>query len=417
MSTDSSSGKSGTLLRGAVKSDFTNVRNKIWPDMPEDKKKLFDENKKAYGKYCLAVRYVDLKSAFDSEDSKEKKTGEAGLDLIKAFIAAYADLREWGYNSDKESRNDVLNFYSGVNNNCDIEKDVERLVLQRYFVVLQGAPGCGKTFTAKNVAKTIVKKTRSEDNIKDSNTKTGKIFFTQFHAETTYSDFVYGIRPKLSSSGRKDDTATHLEYEGVAGPFVQAVQYAENHQNENVVLIVDEINRANLSNVLGEVLYLFEPTMKSTNTESEGEQKVQIRLGDRYVEALPDNFYCIATMNTADRSLAVVDFALRRRFTWYTIYPHAPEDEKLNGQLFCKYYFNKFTLIFDKYANDFELSLQPGQSYFIVDGPNEKDQMKDRLRYELMPLIKEYLDSGLLSDAKDEFEELFNKEIGESMYR
>lgn len=377
--------------------------------MPEDKKKLFDENKKAYGQYCLAARYVDLKDAFSLGE-----TGKTGLALIKAFVAAYADLREWGYKSDENNRNNVLSIYSSANNSCNIEKDVEQLVLQRHFVVLQGAPGCGKTFTAKNVAKRIVDNLESKDSI----IETGKIFFTQFHAETTYSAFVYGIRPKLSTSRSKDDDASdHLEYEGVAGPFVQAVQYAVDHENEKVVLIVDEINRANLSNVLGEVLYLFEPTMKSANAESESEPKVQIRLGDRYVEALPNNFYCIATMNTADRSLAVVDFALRRRFAWYTIYPHAPEDEKLNGQLFCKYYFNKFTLIFDKYANDFELSLQPGQSYFIVDGPNEKDQMKDRLRYELMPLIKEYLDSGLLSDAKDEFEELFNKELGESMYR
>ena len=165
------------------------------------------------------------------------------------------------------------------------------------------------------------------------------------------------------------------------------------------MLIIDEINRANLSNVLGPVFYLFE---KNASNHS-----FTFKIGNEDVMEMPDNLYVIATMNTADRSLAVVDFALRRRFTWLTLRPHTL---KANFQT---EYFEDFDNIFQKYATDDELNLQPGQSYFIA---KDEAEMKQRLEYELLPLIKEYLNEGYLIKAKDEFCNYFYNKLGVLMY-
>ena len=270
----------------------------------------------------------------------------------------------------------------------DEKKEIKDLLDRRHYVVLQGAPGTGKTYTALKIAE-----------MEEGGEKIfRKTFFEQFHAETTYSDFVYGLEPKTSSGGSM--------FQVKEGILYQAVRYAIEHKGENVLLIIDEINRANLSNVLGPVFYLFE--------FQAGPRSTIMNLGDLELSKLPDNLYVIATMNTADRSLAVVDFALRRRFAWYTLRPHKVTPEK--GKTFMDKIYNRFSEIFYEYATDDELNLQPGQSYFIVDSDNKEKNMKERLIYELMPLIKEYLAEGYLLKARDSFCDLFLKETGKMLY-
>ncbi len=136
---------------------------------------------------------------------------------------------------------------------------------------------------------------------------------------------------------------------------------------------------------------------------------VEIEIAPNFkVKQLPENFFVIATMNTADRSLAVVDFALRRRFAWYTLKPKA-----INSKQFFKEDFSRIQEIFDWYASSTELNLQPGQGYFIADS---EDEMKNRIRYEVFPLIKEYLQEGLLRNAKEEFNNYFSTRISLSLF-
>ena len=296
------------------------------------------------------------------------------LDIIYAWLGTYANLREWGTIAQRNEINEVLEHIPSVTP-IDEQTAIEHLVENRKYVVLQGAPGTGKTWTALKIAD-----------------KYDKTFFEQFHAETTYSDFVYGIEPNTNNVG------TQLQFRDKKGILCEALEYAVDHQNEKVLLIIDEINRANLSNVLGPVFYLFE--------YQTGKRKVTIKIGGRDYTCIPDNLYVIATMNTADRSLAVVDFALRRRFAWYTLRPHV-----IAGRDFDKQMFNAFANIFFRYATDEELNLQPGQAYFT-----DKQNRQDRMVYELMPLIKEYLAEGYLLKAKDAFYDLFLKETGKLMY-
>jgi 5-methylcytosine-specific restriction enzyme B len=108
---------------------------------------------------------------------------------------------------------------------------------------------------------------------------------------------------------------TYVEHRGI---FYESMKAAQNNPEKKVVLVIDEINRANLSNILGPIFYLFEYQLDNNS--------VLIEIGGGYwVTAIPSNYYVVCTMNTADRSLAVVDFALRRRFAWYTLKPHIIE--------------------------------------------------------------------------------------------
>lgn len=310
-----------------------------------------------------------------------------GIKTIYAWLATYAKIRSWGTNENKKQADACLPSIPS-SSVTDETEEIKNLLKKRKYIVLQGAPGTGKTYTALNIANTY-----------------SKTFFEQFHAETTFSDFVYGIKPNMS------EDMSQPQFTAKKGVLYQAIEYAKEKEKEKerVLLIIDEINRANLSNVLGPVFYLFE--------YQSGMRNVEISVGDMKLTKLPDNLHVIATMNTADRSLAVVDFALRRRFAWYTLRPHEITPE--SGKKFMDGCYNKFADIFFQYATDDELNLQPGQSYFIVTEQTqekEEEEMKERMIYELMPLIKEYLAEGYLLKAKDAFCDLFLKETGKLMY-
>ena len=304
------------------------------------------------------------------------------LDTIYMWLATYAKMRAWGTAAQKKVIESQLEKLPQPELPDD-KNEIIKLLETRKYIVLQGAPGTGKTYTALKIAEGY-----------------DKVYFEQFHAETNYSDFVYGLEPDTNQSG------SQLKFKAKEGILYQAIKYAQEHDRENVLLIIDEINRANLSNVLGPVFYLFEYQSRA--------RSAKIRLGDMELEKLPDNIKVIATMNTADRSLAVVDFALRRRFAWYTLHPH--EIKVGEGKVFMKKVYNQFADIFFQYATDEELNLQPGQSYFIVGKANKDEEMKERMVYELMPLIKEYMAEGYMLKAKDSFCDLFLKETGRMMY-
>jgi len=356
-----------TNERGFCKSDFSDIETSLpksitgSPDLQHIKNTI-----KTYTKVLPACQIVD-----DPESEEGKK-------VIAAFVAGYAKLRDWPSNKDhRKAVSEALEPFLKTETIDGVEEEVKNLLSERKYIVLQGPPGTGKTRTAKSVADNIGAKT----------------FFTQFHAETSFSDFIFGIRPDISSD--------ELRYREYLGSFTEALKYAVEHSNEKVILIIDEINRANLSNVLGPIFYLFEHKMDLSN--------VEIEISPNFnVKKLPDNFFVIATMNTADRSLAVVDFALRRRFAWYTLKPRT-----INSKQFFKEDFNRIQEIFDWYASSTELTLHPGQGYFIAES---EDEMKNRIRYEIFPLIKEYLQEGLLRNAKEEFNNYFSTRINLSLF-
>jgi 5-methylcytosine-specific restriction enzyme B len=163
-----------------------------------------------------------------------------------------------------------------------------RAIVRKGQAIFYGPPGTGKTFIAQHLAKHLI----SGGN--------GFYDLVQFHPSYSYEDFVQGIRPKSRDGS--------LSYPVVPGRFKEFCREAAK-RNNLCVLIVDEINRADLSRVFGELMYLLEYR----------EEEVPLAGGGKF--RIPENVRLIRTMNTADRSIALVDHALRRRFAFLELYP------------------------------------------------------------------------------------------------
>lgn len=370
------------------KTDFSDTTSTLEPLFRSEA--ISEELKKSLHEYKSDVLAAEVFTINPSAETFDTNIQEK----VKAWVATYALLRGWATNNKiKKYVQDSLPKSDKYDENSE-QSEIKGLLRRHKYIVLQGAPGSGKTYTASKIANEWVNK-NGEDSV----------FFTQFHAETTYSDFVWGIEPTYSSASHAGETGSlSMSFREKKGILMQAIE-AASKSDKDVLLIIDEINRANLPNVLGPVFYLFE---KNT-----GANRMCMHLGpnntnENLYSKLPDNLYVLATMNTADRSLAVVDFALRRRFIWYTMHPHV-----INSSNFRKDAFEEMESIFMQHAKDEELPLQPGQSYFLED---DDIKFEERAKYELLPLIKEYLAEGRLTSAKDSFSKYFETYANSNLF-
>ena len=162
-------------------------------------------------------------------------------------------------------------------------RTIARLLDDKRQVIFQGPPGTGKTYAARELARFLA----GSD---------GHVTLVQFHPSYAYEDFVQGYRPTLTADG-------HAGFELRDGPLLKAAKAAAKNPGDKHFLIIDEINRGNLAKVLGELYFLLEYR----------DEEIQLQYSDKLF-SLPENLYIIGTMNTADRSIALVDLALRRRF-------------------------------------------------------------------------------------------------------
>ncbi len=257
--------------------------------------------------------------------------------------------------------------------------------------ILYGPPGTGKTWNTVNYAVAIIE-SKSLDEIEDDKDarqrfrelkRDGQIAMVTFHQNFTYEDFIEGIRPVLADDGNEN-----IEYELSRGVFREIVERAkENWTGEpddpKYVLIIDEINRGNIAKIFGELITLLESS-KRTGGDDEATATLPYSQ-DSF--GVPDNLYIIGTMNTADRSIAPLDTALRRRFKFVEMMPDlehhkiSTDIEGVNCQELLAAMNKRIRFLFDR-------EHQIGHTYFMdVDN---MESLAATFKNQIIPLLQEY---------------------------
>lgn len=340
-------------------------------------------------KYCR----ITLIKKVDTDDLNLSRLREKGLETVQRpqKITEKADLVDYinavfdGKSTDRTEETEEIkkdNIYGRENflNEVYISESEDgangeyeklcSLLKHKKNIILQGAPGVGKTYAAKRLAYSIIGK-KNDDRVQ----------CVQFHQSYSYEDFIEGFRPSENGNFKPCD-----------GVFKKFCEKASQDKENKYFFIIDEINRGNISKIFGELLMLIE-------SDKRGEQyKINLvyRKQPFYV---PENLYIIGMMNTADRSLAVIDYALRRRFAFYSMKPAFDSygfkkyAENVKCELFNKAVeavkeLNKEIVGDKSLGKGFEI----GHSYFCTDKPEDitDETVKNIIDFEIIPTIEEY---------------------------
>ena len=266
--------------------------------------------------------------------------------------------------------------------------------------IFYGPPGTGKTWRTVTRAMAIIENRSVHDveqedraaikKLFDEQRRAGHIETVTFHQNTTYEDFVEGIRPVLTDADgigtdvpAKPESAGDIRYELSRGVFRRISERAEPDPNQRYVLIIDEINRGNVARIFGELITLIED---SKRIGQDDEARVTLP-GSRTDFGVPANLYVVGTMNTADRSIALLDTALRRRFVFEEIMPDAshpdvsPDVEGVDCRKLLDAMNRRIAVLLDR-------GHQIGHTYFLR--VNTLESLADTFQTRIMPLLQEY---------------------------
>lgn len=268
-----------------------------------------------------------------------------------------------------EQKNDIYDEESFLN---DVFMDksqyarLKSLLLTKKNVILQGAPGVGKTFAAKRLAYSIL-----------GEVDKSHVEFVQFHQSYTYEDFIMGFRPN-------EEGGFYLK----RGIFYNFCKKAKAAPDSKYFFIIDEINRGNLSKIFGELLMLIENDYRG--------ESIKLAYSDELFD-VPRNLYIIGMMNTADRSLAMIDYALRRRFSFFDMIPAFQTEgfkayqKKLDNKQFDNI-IDGIVKLNDVISKDDSLGqgFCIGHSYFCNQKEVNIEWLQNVIDYDILPMLKEY---------------------------
>ena len=235
------------------------------------------------------------------------------------------------------------------------------LLWERKQVIFYGPPGTGKTYLASKLARHL--------------TEDGAVKLVQFHPSYTYEDFFEGFRPEPGGSGT-------LTFTLRAGPFRDFAEVAAANPSTAYILIIDEINRANLAKVFGELYFLLEYR----------DQSISLQYSPDKEFVLPENLFLIGTMNTADRSIARIDTAMRRRFAFVELDPRIPPVQGLLARWLTEHHLplDAARLLdeLNKRLEDSDAAIGP--SYLMKEAIYRRADGLDRVwQYDIMPLLED----------------------------
>lgn len=344
-------GRSIVIGRGVVLSDYE------FDDSRDDNKNVRKVNWTHKGEWphpgqAAMKTLTDITSYTDYVEKLNALFESDEIDDVEAEEVSYPS-----YSKEK--------FLDEVFMDADSYDTLVGLVLNKKNVILQGAPGVGKTFAAKRLAYSIME-------VKDPN----RVMMVQFHQSYSYEDFIMGFRP--SEKG----------FELKRGAFYNFCKDAEIDSENEYFFIIDEINRGNLSKIFGELFMLIESDKRGV--------ELQLLYSDEKF-SVPDNVYIIGMMNTADRSLAMLDYALRRRFAFYEMKPGFNTDGfreyrtglnniKFDNLIQCVEQLNAAIAGDESLGEGFCI----GHSYFCNLKEVSDQALAGIVEYELIPLLKEY---------------------------
>ena len=265
---------------------------------------------------------------------------------------------------------------------ADHLRRIQRLLDDKRQVILQGPPGTGKTYVAQKLAACLAGTPE-------------RVRLVQFHPSYAYEDFVQGFRPMLVNE--------RPGFELRDGPLLDMAKRAREDPGGKHFLVIDEINRGNLAKVFGELYFLLEYR----------DREMQLQYSDTQF-ALPENLYVIGTMNTADRSIALVDLALRRRFHFVEFHPGKPPVEGLLRR-WLERNVPRMVWVADvveranRELNDRQAAIGP--SYFMKDGLDE-EMVALIWEHNVLPYIEEHLYGEHERLAAFELDALRREDVG-----
>lgn len=340
-------------------------------------------------KLCRAVDWhPDAVPNADLPDPLPRLLGEPGgiVDVTEALLAIDTwrkrSITNNGENPDSSGggtltpRLDVMPQLKNASDELATKLYVERPDLQemidllrtRRQIVLYGPPGTGKTFIGKHLARYLAGTEHAEH-----------VQIVQFHPSYSYEDFFEGFRPSAPANGQ-------VGFELQPGPLRRLAKLASQPGNEDkpFFLLIDEMNRGNLAKVFGELYFLLEYRKDSIRLQYSPDEEF----------TLPPNLFIIGTMNTADRSIAMVDAAIRRRFAFVELHPQDGMVKDVLGRFLAAngrpaLAADLLDALNEELGSD-KRDLAVGPSYFMKDDALDAPGLRRVWKYELLPLLEEY---------------------------